>query len=102
MSKEIEIDLSAVEAEIEKLSPEQLAAEVLKLRTQQKVQQKRNQGSDKHKAYQKQIQEKRKLMIAKAKELGIFDKINEDAEAAAEAKVKAEAEASTPVETEVQ
>ena len=70
-----------------------LAAEVLKVRTQQKFQQKKMQGSDSHKKYQKIIQEKRKLMLAAVKAAGLYDQINEQAEAAAEAKIKAAAEA---------
>jgi len=92
MSKEtapVEVDLASINAEIDKMSQEDLAKALLGFRTQQKTQQKKMQGSEAHKAYQKKNQEKRKIMIAKAKELGIYDSINEQAEAAAKAKYEA-------------
>jgi len=101
----IEIDIDKINAEIGTMSEADLASALLKVRTQQKTQQKKMQGSEAHKAYQKKQQEKRKLMIAKAKELGIYDSINEQAEAAAKAKYEtwlaanppeAEAEAEEP------
>lgn len=96
----VEVDLAAIEATLEKMSPDQLAAEVLKIRTQQKFQAKKNQGSAGHKAYQKKQQEKKRLMIAKAKELGLYDKVNEQAEAAANAKFEEFLNTETIPETE--
>lgn len=86
-----EIDTAAIEAELAGLSEEQLAAEVLKVRTKQKVQQKRMQGSESHKKYQAKAQAKRKLLIQLAKDRGIYDSINEQAEARAEELILAEA-----------
>lgn len=96
----IEIDLAAIEAELDQLSPEQLAAELLKVRTRQKTQQKKMQGSPSHKAYQKKAQEKRKLLIAKAKALGIYDTVNEQAEEAAKIAYSKLQEADAETETD--
>lgn len=87
MSKEnVEIDLAAIEKEIGGMSPEKLQAELLKIRTQQKFQQKKMQGTDSHKGYQKKVQERRKLLIQLAKDRGVYDSINEQAEQAAKQK----------------
>lgn len=82
-----EVDLNQISAEIAGLSQEQLMAEVLKTRVRQKVQQKKQQGSGAQKSYQLKQREKFKLMKAQAIKLGIWDKINEEAEAQAEAKL---------------
>ena len=82
-----EIDIAAIEAELAGMSEEELAAEVLKVRTKQKIQQKKMQGSASHKAYQMKAQAKRKAIIALAKSKGIFDAINAQAEKDAEAKL---------------
>jgi hypothetical protein len=93
-----EIDLGAIQNEVAGLSQEQLMAEVLKTRVRQKVQQKKQQGSGAQKAYQLKQREKFKLMKAQAIKLGIWDKINEEAEAQAEAKL---GEEETPEDEEV-
>jgi len=86
----IEIDVDAIKSEVSALSKEQLEEQVLKLRTRQKIQQKRNYGSDKQKEYQLKQREKRSLLIARAKELGIFDEIDRKANEAAEEKLAEE------------
>jgi hypothetical protein len=85
--------LASVNAEVGGLSEEKMKEELLKIRTRQKVQQKKNQGSDKQKAYQLKQRERTKALIAKAKELGIYDQINEEADEAAEAKLAEDTEA---------
>jgi preprotein translocase subunit SecF len=87
--------LASVNAELNNMDPEKMKEELLKLRTRQKVQQKKNYGSEKQKAYQLKQRERNKALIAKAKELGIYDEINDAAEEAAEQKLaeeKADAE----------
>jgi hypothetical protein len=88
---DVQIDLAAISAEVEKMDKDSIAAELLKLRTRQKVQQKKNQGSETQKKYQAKQREKQKLLKAKAMELGLWDNINEQAEAAAEKAMEAEA-----------
>jgi hypothetical protein len=87
-----QVDLKAVTAEVSKLSKDQLKEEVLKMRVRQKVQQKKHQGSPKQKEYQARQREKNKLLVAKAKELGIYDAINDEAEELAESKLAEESE----------
>lgn len=91
-----EINLDDIQKEISGLSQEQLMAEVLKTRVRQKKQQKKQQGSGAQKAYQLKQREKFKLMKAEAIKLGIWDKINDEAEKQAEAQLADE----TDVETE--
>ena len=62
------IDLSAIEAEVSKLSNDQLAAELTKFRVRQKVQQKKHYNPEKMKAYQAKQREKFRQMKTKALE----------------------------------
>ena len=87
MSNEISIDLSAVEAEVGKLTREQIEAELLKVRTRQKVQQKKNQGSDKQKAYALKQRARIKLLTEMAKKGGYYDAVNAKAEEQADEKL---------------
>lgn len=82
-----EIDLSEIQNEVAGLSQDQLMAEVLKTRVRQKKQQKKQQGTGAQKAYQLKQREKFKLMKAEAIRLGLWDKINEEAEAKADAEL---------------
>lgn len=84
------IDLNAISSEVAGLSKEQLEAEVLKLRVRQKKQQKKQQGSGAQKAYQLKQRAKFNAMKAKAIELGIWDKINDEAEKQAETELASE------------
>jgi len=79
-----EIDLAAIEAELSGLTDEQLAAELLKVRVRQKVQQKKQKDKGGQALYMKKQAEKRKLLVALAKKKGLYDKVNEQAEAQAE------------------
>ena len=85
------IDLSSIEAEVSKLSSADLQAELLKFRVRQKVQQKKHYNPDNMKKYQARQRERMKLLKQKAIDLGLWDKINADAEAQAEAKIASEA-----------
>lgn len=97
-----EIDFSAIQAEVDNLSDEQLAAEVLKVRVRQKVQQKKMQGSASHKNYQQKANAKRKALIALAKSRGLYDGINEAAEAKAVEFLATQSEVEAEPETEVE
>jgi hypothetical protein len=79
-----QIDLAAVQAEVAKLSDEGLREELLKFRVRQKKQQKKMQGSASQKAYQAKQREKQRLLKERAIQLGMWDEINEKAEALAE------------------
>jgi len=92
---DIQIDLSGILNEVNNMSLDELKEKLVKARTRQKVQAKKNQGSASQKAYQQRQREKQKLLIAKAKELGLWDEINEQASKQAEAQLEDE----SPVET---
>jgi hypothetical protein len=80
----INIDLAALEAEIQQLSPEEIQKQLVDLRTKQRVNQSKHQGSLAQKTYMKKRAELNKLMAAKAKELGIYDGILATAKANAD------------------
>jgi hypothetical protein len=82
-----QIDLAALQAEVAGLTPDQLRERLLKVRTRQKVQQKKMQGSSSQKAYQLKQRELAKLMKEAAIKLNIYDNIEAQADAAAEAKL---------------
>lgn len=87
-----QIDLAALEAEIAALSPEEIAKQLVDLRTKQKVNQAKHQGSAAQKLYMKKKSEQNKLMAAKAKAAprtdgkpgSLYDQIMEQAKANAE------------------
>lgn len=89
---EIQIDLSKITQEVDGMTKEQIAEKLLKLRTRDKVQQKKSYSSENAKKYAAKAREQRKLLKQKAIEMGIWDQINDQAEAAAEAKLLEEAE----------
>jgi len=91
-----EVDFAAIQEEIGKMSAEERQAELLKFRVRQKKQQKKQQGSGAQKAYQLRQRERMKLLKAEAQRLGLWDKINEQAEQQAEKEMADE----QPVETE--
>ena len=93
-----DVDLSKINDEISAMSQDDIQAELLKYRVRQKKQQKKQQGSGAQKAYQLKQREKMKALKAKAIELGLWDKINDAAEAKAEAELAEEA----PVEGETE
>lgn len=99
MPDEIQVDLSAIQGEIDNLSGDELREQLLSLRTRQKVQQKKYQSPERQKTYQLKKREREKLMKAKAIELGFWDQVNEEANAAAE--VIAEKAAAAAAEAEV-
>jgi hypothetical protein len=90
MAEPVKIDLSAIQGEVAKLNTDQIREELLKFKVRQKVQQKKQQGSNSQKAYQQKQRERIKLMKAKAIELGLWDDINDEAEKLAEENVAEE------------
>jgi len=60
------VDMAAVQAEVSKLSKEQLAEELTKVRVRQKTQQKKQYAKGTMKAYQQKSREKFKLMKEQA------------------------------------
>jgi hypothetical protein len=84
---ELQVDLSKVKSEIDALTDEQLKEALLKLRVRQKVQQKKNYGSPKQKAYQLKQRERQRLLLALAREKGILDEIDTKADELAEERI---------------
>jgi len=84
------IDQAALQAEVDKMSQSDLKEQLLKIRVRQKKQQAKMQGSASQKAYQLRQKELRKLLKAKAQQLGIYDTINEEAAKLADAELLAE------------
>ena len=95
MAEELQIDLAALQTEINGMSQEDMAAQLLKIRTRQKVQQKKHApDKEKQKFYQMKGREKAKLLKAAAIETGVWEQIEAEANKAADAKIAADAEAS--------
>lgn len=86
-----QIDLAALEAEINALSPEEIQKQLIDLRTKQKVNQSKHQGSASQKLYMKKRAELNKLMAKKAKELGLYAAIQAEAKSRADAIIAARA-----------
>lgn len=82
------IDLDAIRKKAHEavagMTPEKLREEALKIRVRQKTQQKKQTHKGAQKEYMKRQNEQRKLILAKAAELGILDEINEQADAKAD------------------
>lgn len=66
---DITIDLSKVAEEVQKLSPEQIVEKLTKIRTRDKVQQKRNYSSESAKKYQMKAREEKRQMKEAALQL---------------------------------
>jgi hypothetical protein len=94
------VDLSAVEAEVANLSPEQLKEKLLAIRVRQKVQQKKQADKGGQKAYNQKQQALRKAYKDAAIKLGIYDEITAEADKQAEAKYAELVAASEPDEDE--
>lgn len=97
---DFDIDVDAIEQEIGSMTPDEIKEKLLKLRTREKVTQKKAYNSENAKKYAAKARERQKLMKAKAQEMGIWDEINEQAEAAANAKL-AEDTDTEPVDTDL-
>lgn len=88
-----QIDLAAIKQQIDSLSDEQLKEALLKLRVREKKTQKKSYGSPNQKKYQATQREKRKLLMTLAREKGIMDSIDAQADEQAEEELAAEREA---------
>ena len=95
-----DVNLDDIAKEISGLSQEQLMAEVLKTRVRQKKQQKKQQGSGAQKQYQLRQRERFKLLKAEAQKLGLWEKINDQAEEEAEKQLRDEEGAEVEVAEE--
>jgi hypothetical protein len=95
-----QIDLGAIKKQIDSLNDDQLKDALLKLRIREKKQQKKSYGSPNQKTYAARQREKRKLMIALAREKGLMDAIDTAADEAAEAELAEEREAAKAAESE--
>jgi hypothetical protein len=94
------VDLSAVEAEVSQLSPEQIREKLLAIRVRQKVQQKKQAEKGGQKAYNQKQQALRKAYKEMAIKLGIYDEITAEADKQAEEKYAAMVAAEQPDEEE--
>jgi hypothetical protein len=97
------IDLAAlatqVTAEVDKMSKEDVIKQLTALKVRQKVTQKKQYGSESAKRSQIKQREKSKALQARAKALGVYDSVNEEAEGLAEAEFeKWQEEQTTPAE----
>ena len=85
----MEIDLNALQQavgqEIDKLSADDVRKQLLDLRVREKTTQKKQYGSDAAKRSAAKQREKSRALKARAKALGIYDSVDEEAEKAAEA-----------------
>jgi len=80
----LQIDTAALEKEIQGLSLDELKSQLLGVRTKQKIQQKKNYDPERQKAYQLKARARFRAMKEAAVKLGIWDKVNEAAEQAAD------------------
>lgn len=84
------IDLGALAAqvstEVDKMSPEDVRKQLLDMKVRQKTSQKKQYNSDSAKKAAAKQREKAKALQARAKALGIYDDVNEKAEAEAQTK----------------
>lgn len=85
-----QIDLEKIKGEIGALSDEALKEALFKLRVREKKQQKKSYGSPNAKVWQARQREKRKLMIALAREKGLMNDIDKEADEKAEEELAAE------------
>ena len=85
-----ELDFTALQAEIDKMTPEQIKDALLGVRVRQKVSQKKYQSPERQKAYQAKVRERNRILKEKAVALGLYDDINAEAERVAEAKLAEE------------
>jgi hypothetical protein len=83
----VNIDVAAIQAEIGKLTPEEIKDALLSITVRQKVQQKKHYDADRSKAYNAKRRERNKLLVAAAKELGLYEGIKAEANALADQKL---------------
>jgi hypothetical protein len=98
----VELDLAALQAEIEKLTPEEIAQQVLAVRTQQRVNQKKHQNAGAQRVYMAKRNARIKLMTELLKKNGAYEGILAQANAAAEAKLAADSTEVEPIGDEAE
>lgn len=86
----INIDLAALEAEVGQISEQELREQLLNLRVKQRVQQKKYQNTEAAQKYRKERAEKNKLLMQRAKQLGIYDQIKDEADKRADQQLAGE------------
>lgn len=89
----MEIDLNALQAQVKeemsKLSNDDIRKQLLDLRIREKTTQKKQYGSDAAKKSAAKQREKARELKARAKALGIYDDVDNEAEKAAQEKFEA-------------
>lgn len=99
MADELAINIADIEKEIQGMSQEDMAKDLLSIRVRQKVQQKKHYNPEKMKMYQQKQREKARLLKEKAlgtkatdpQYANMWEQINAQAELEAEKQVTAEA-----------
>lgn len=86
----VTVDLAKLQQEIAALDKDKLREQLLGMRVRQKVQQKKQQAKGSQKQYQLKARARYAAMKEAAIAAGIWDEINEQAEAAADAKLEGE------------
>lgn len=76
---DVTIDISAFEAELANMSEEDLRKSLLDIKVKQKIATKKYYNPEAAKAQRQKAAERMRALVAKAKELGIYDSINEEA-----------------------
>lgn len=72
---EVQIDLEAIRGEVAEISDEAVREQLVALRTRQRVAQKKYHDPAKQKLYQAKNRERQRLMVERAKGLGIYEEI---------------------------
>lgn len=86
------INLDTIEAEVGKLSLEELKKQLLDAKVRQSVATKKYYNPEKAKARRQQVAAKFSAMVEKAKELGIYEDLMDEARELADEKLAEEAE----------
>lgn len=96
---DVQIDLSAIEAQIATMSEEDIRKQLLEIKTRQRVMQKKYNNPETQKRARLKKAARDKAMVEAAKKLGIYDQILEEAKEAAEVQLaEQEADQEAPVE----
>lgn len=85
-----DIDLKSIEAQIASLSPEEIKKQLVDIKTRQKVMQKKYYDKDRAKAQRDKKAAEIKVLVERAKQLGFYDEILEQANEQADAKLAVE------------
>lgn len=97
---DVQIDLDALQAEVNSMSQEDLVKQLLDLRTRQKVNQKKYHNPERAKAYHAKRNATMKALVEKAKQLGLYDGIVAQANKKADEIIESEAASAAAVDGE--